>query len=135
MEIFYVLTKYVQSRLLQNCRMKERVKMLKSNIIIIHMLLTLFHIQVEQICSRQLWKILGKNMVYISKNELIDWGECPFQPCQSYRTHNWIDSSHLHRLTLPGYRYLITMKSLLQEEKLLIYIISNFSSMITNNVC
>ena len=26
MEIFYVLTKYVQSRLLQNCRMRERVK-------------------------------------------------------------------------------------------------------------
>ena len=26
MEIFYVLTKYVQSRLLQNCRMMERVK-------------------------------------------------------------------------------------------------------------
>ena len=25
MEIFYVLTKYVQSRLLQNCRMRERV--------------------------------------------------------------------------------------------------------------
>ena len=28
MEIFYVLTKYVQSRLLQNCRMRERVKKL-----------------------------------------------------------------------------------------------------------
>ena len=27
MEIFYVLTKYVQSRLLQNCRMRERVKL------------------------------------------------------------------------------------------------------------
>ena len=26
MEIFYVLTKYVQSRLLQNCSMRERVK-------------------------------------------------------------------------------------------------------------
>ena len=26
MEIFYVLTKYVQSRLLHNCRMRERVK-------------------------------------------------------------------------------------------------------------
>ena len=25
MEIFYVLTKYIQSRLLQNCRMRERV--------------------------------------------------------------------------------------------------------------
>ena len=28
MEILYVLTKYVQSRPLQNCRMKERVKMI-----------------------------------------------------------------------------------------------------------
>ena len=28
MEISYVLTKYVQSRLLQNCRMRERVKQL-----------------------------------------------------------------------------------------------------------
>ena len=26
MEIFYILTKYVQSHLLQNCRMRERVK-------------------------------------------------------------------------------------------------------------
>ena len=28
MEICYLLTKYVQSRLLQNCRMRERVKKL-----------------------------------------------------------------------------------------------------------
>ena len=34
MKIFYVLTKYVQSRLLQNCRMRERVKSPLSSILI-----------------------------------------------------------------------------------------------------
>ena len=32
MEIFYVLTKYVQSRLLQNCRMRERFKSKSMNV-------------------------------------------------------------------------------------------------------
>ena len=32
MEIFYFVTKYVQSRLLQNCHMRERVKLSATNL-------------------------------------------------------------------------------------------------------
>ena len=89
MEIFYVLTKYVQSRLLQNCRMRERVKRKNSfSKALKYGAVAIFqHAYFDSSAALNLWKHCGNR-----RNCL--WCDI-FKTYQSMYIYSWITNTYM----------------------------------------